>query len=175
MVAAGALTGWLACTRVAMLAPLALYLVTYFRRDEARAATIAAVSAAAVASAVLAPFVLWSPRLFAANNPFVHQTALTPLPLVAAAAIACVALGRLTRDFSRQCLAAGLVLCGGTAVAFALRASSVGWRTALIGSGFDISYFDLSAPFLVVPLLFVRPVGGSHLAPAVPPAAGGTR
>jgi hypothetical protein len=154
----GGLIGLLACTRVVLLAPLTVYMATYFRRDQAQAALTLSAAAAGVAAAVVAPFILWSPSQFANNNPFVLQTALSPVPLRVGAVVMCLAAGLAVRGFGAQCLAGGLVLSGGVAAAFCLRAAPIGWSRALFDSGFDISYFDLSAPFLVVPLLFAYPV-----------------
>jgi hypothetical protein len=169
MAVLGGLMGLLACTRVVLLAPLTVYLATYFRRDEARAGLTLVGAATGAAAAILAPFILWSPRLFADNNPFVFQMALSPVPLRVAVVVACLAAGLAARDFGTQCLAGGLVLLGGVAAAFCTRAVATGWARALFESGFDISYFDLSAPFLVVPLLFAFPAAPV----AVEPADGG--
>jgi hypothetical protein len=165
----GGLIGLLACTRVVLLAPLTVYLATYFRRDEARAGLALAVAATGAAAAVLVPFVLWSPALFADNNPFVFQMALSPIPLRVGVVVMCLAAGLAIRDFGTQCLAGGLVLLGGVAAAFCTRAATTGWSRALFDSGFDISYFDLALPFLVVPLLFAYPVpeGGNASAALV--------
>ena len=173
----GGLIGLLACTRVVLLAPLTVYMATYFRRDQATAAFTLAAAAAGVAAAVLAPFILWSPSLFADNNPFLLQMALSPVPLRVGVVVVCLVAGLAIRDFGTQCLAGGLVLSGGVATAFAVRAVEIGWSRALFDSGFDISYFDLSAPFLVVPLLFAHPLSEGADAPAaavgVAPADGG--
>jgi hypothetical protein len=168
MACVGGLIGLLACTRVVLLAPLTVYLATYFRREEARAGLTLAVATTGTAAAVLAPFVLWSPALFADNNPFVFQMALSPVPLRVGVVVMCLAAGLAIRDFGTQCLAGGLVLLGGVAAAFCVRAAATGWSRALFDSGFDISYFDLSAPFLVVPLLFAYPVAEGANASAAP-------
>ncbi len=171
MVFVGGLVGLLACTRVVLLAPLTVYLATYVRRDEARAGLALAGAATGAAAAVLVPFVLWSPALFADNNPFTFQMALSPVPLRVGVVVMCLAAGLAVRDFGTQCLAGGLVLLGGVGAAFCVRAATIGWSRALFDSGFDISYFDLSAPFLVVPLLFAYPVAEGGHASAAPVGA----
>jgi len=121
------------------------------------------------------PFVLWSPALFADNNPFVLQMALSPVPLRVGVVVMCLAAGLAVRDFGTQCLAGGLVLLGGVAAAFCIRAATTGWSRALFDSGFDISYFDLSVPFLIVPLLFAYPVAEGGNASAAPVGVAGGR
>lgn len=168
MAIVGGLMGLLACTRVVLLAPIAVYLASYFRRDEPRAGLALAGAAIGSAAAVLVPFVLWSPALFADNNPFEFQMALSPVPLRVGVVVMCLAAGLAVRDFGTQCLAGGLVLLGGVAAAFCIRAATTGWTRALFDSGFDISYFDLSVPFFVVPLLFACPFAEGGNASAAP-------
>jgi hypothetical protein len=158
MIALGAVLGLLACTRIVLAVPMLVYFVGYFQRDETRAARWFLAAASGVFAGVLAPFLLWSPRQFAANNPFQLQAVLSPMPLRVAVVAACLAAGALARDFSARCAAGGLVLAGGVASAFLLQVGSTGWERALVGSGFDISYFDLALPILLVPLLFARPI-----------------
>ena len=175
MAVLGALLGLLACTRVVLLAPLVVYFATYFRRDQTRAGLVLGGAAAGTAAAVLAPFILWSPGLFAGNNPFVFQMALAPVPLRAAVVVACLAAGLAARDFGTQSLAGGLVLLGGVAAALCIRAAAIGYGPAVFESGFDVSYFDLSAPFLIVPLLFAYPAARDGARPAADAAAGDGR
>jgi hypothetical protein len=175
MAVLGGLMGLLGCTRVVLLAPLVVYLATYFRRDEMRAVLALGGAATGMAAAVLAPFILWSPSQFADNNPFMFQMALSPFPLRAAVVVACLAAGLSARNLGAQCLAGGLVLLGGVAAALCIRAAAIGWGPAVFESGFDISYFDLSAPFLVAPLLFAYPAAEDGAAPAAAAAAGGGR
>jgi hypothetical protein len=156
----GTVLGLLACTRVALLVPLSIYFAGYFRRHEWRAALTMLGPAAVTGAAVVAPFIWWAPASFADNNPLVLQTALAPAPLQVVVIAAALAAGALAKEFGAQCLAGGMVLAGGVAAAFLVRVAAEGWTEAVVHSGFDISYFDLALPFLLVPLLFTRPLRG---------------
>jgi hypothetical protein len=148
----GALAGLVASTRLVMLLPLVVCAVGFFeRRDRWRAAVMAGAGLAAFAG-TLAPFVVWNPRLFLEYNPLAWQAGLAPPWVQAAAAVAAVAAGLRADSLAARCGASGLIIAGSVLAAFALTASSVGVERALLGNQFDISYFDLAVPLLVVPL-----------------------
>ena len=148
----GVLAGLVASTRLVMLLPLVICTVGFFdRRDVWRAAVMAGAGLAAFAG-MLAPFVVWEPRLFLRYNPLAWQAGLTSPWVPAAAAVTAVAAGRWAGGLPARCGAAGLIIAGSVLAAFALTASSAGVERALVGNLFDISYFDLALPFLVVPL-----------------------
>lgn len=157
MAALGVLGGLVASTRLVLAVPMLVYFIGYFRRDEVRAAVTSAAVALAVFAATILPFVLWDPRLFLSNNPFVWQTILAPIPVQAGAVVASVAAGLAAGSLSSKCFSAGLVLFATVLVTFLLGAWNQGLEKTLVGSGFDISYFDLALPLLLVPLLFSCP------------------
>jgi hypothetical protein len=95
----------------------------------------------------------------------------------AAAAVACIAAGLATNSLGMKCLSAGLIIVATVFVTFLIGVSNQGVEQTLVGSGFDISYFDLALPFLLVPLLFACPVTADRAKwvarPGPEPAGGG--
>jgi hypothetical protein len=158
-----ALAGLCASTRLSLVVPMVVYFVGYFRQDW-RASLQAAAGAAAVFAATLLPFALWDWNAFVANNPLAWQASLSAWPIQAAAAAAAVLVGRAARDLGTAAYLGGMVTLAAVTGAFVLAGLGLGWDRALWGSGFDISYFDLALPFLLVPLLFTRPVRGGGAA-----------
>ena len=157
MVTLGALGGLLACTRVVFALPCLVYFIGYFRRDQLKAGALLAGAGAAVFAGVLTPFVMWAPRFFLENNPLAFQVVLSPVPLRVAVAVVSLLAGYWAKDFRAKCLAGGLVILGGAMAVFMLQVQSRGLDRALFGNLFDISYFDLALPLLLVPLLFSCP------------------
>jgi hypothetical protein len=177
MAALGVIGGLFACTRIVLGVPFLVYVIGYFRRDEARAGLLFTGVASGVFAGVLMPFVLWSPRLFMDNNPVALQTVLSLVPLRVAVAAGCLLAGCTAKDFCAKCFAAGMVLFAAVLAIFLLHVSSSGVGRTLWGSGFDISYFDLALPFLLVPLLLAYPVTADRAAcvarPGLAPVDGG--
>jgi hypothetical protein len=153
MVGLGVVGGLVVSTRLVIVLPLLVYLVGYFERSERRRAAVMAGAALTTFAATLGPFVIWDPRLFLAHNPLAWQAALAPRSVQVAAGAAAVAAGVWTEGLAAKCGAAGLIIVGTVLTAFLLSASTAGVEPALAGSLFDISYFDLALPFLLVPLV----------------------
>jgi hypothetical protein len=169
MAAVGALGGLVASTRLVLAVPMLAYFVGYFDRDERTAATVSACAALATFAATLAPFVIWSPRLFLENNPLSWQASLAPTSVQVAAVAASVVAGARAKGLAAKCGAGGLIVGAAALATFLFGVSAHGFDGTLRGGLFDISYFDLALPFLAVPLLFAFPIPGEQDAPAARP------
>jgi len=158
MVGVGVVGGLVASTRLVVVVPMLVYFIGYFGRSERQKAGVMVGAAMTTFAATLAPFVIWDPHLFLAYNPLTWQAALTPLWVKVAAGVAAVAAGVWTEGLAAKCGASGLIVVGTVLAAFLMSASTVGAERALAFNLFDISYFDLALPFLIVPL--IAPDGG---------------
>jgi hypothetical protein len=154
VVVVAALGGLCLGTRLALAVPFIVYFVGYFR-GAWRTGLAAAAGALAVFVATLLPFAAWNWTSFLVNNPLAWQASLSPAPVQVAAALMAVAAGLGAKDLAAAAFRGGAILAASVATAFALAALRGGFAQALWGTGFDISYFDLAVPFLIVPLCHV--------------------
>ena len=100
--------------------------------------------------ATLLPFYLWDPDHFRVYNPYDQQSGYIPSwALALVLAITCFVAFRC-RNNLRPFLHTGILLYGTVLLCLILKAIKFGWVEALWGSHFDISYFSLSMPFLLI-------------------------
>jgi hypothetical protein len=151
------LAGLCAGTRLAMVVPMLVYFTGWFRGQAWWTGVGAVVAAVLVFGAALLPFAFWDWPAFLANNPLAWQSSLVPAPVQLAALAVAVGAGRGASDLGQAAYRGGGITFVAVAGSFALAVSTLGFDGALRGSGFDISYFDIAVPFLLVPLLFAHP------------------
>lgn len=119
-----------------------------------RAAAVYGLVAAGAFAATFAPFYLWDPTLFWIRNPYFVQSGYATRGEVAAVLAATIAAGFLRR---RAAPSAAFALAGATLfltilMCWAATSLRKGWGASLWASGFDITYFSLCLPFLVIAL-----------------------
>jgi len=141
--------GLLLSTRAIAVLILAPCLIYYFKRgSEGRALFI--VSMILGFAVTLLPFVLWSPKSFTANNPLLIQSSYSPVWLNVLALTASVLTGLFSKTMRAVYTSVSLILFLAVFVPFLIKVSYIGWYSALVESGFDISYFCFSIPFLPI-------------------------
>lgn len=149
--AQGAAWGLALSTRGVVVIPFLVWQGAALRARGPARSVASGLSAAAVAAATFLPFYLWDPSLFARFNPLSVQSGYIPSWLLAIVAALAVLAGRLDaegRFFFRNI---GLLLFGIVAACLLLSIATKGWTESMWGS-FDISYFTLSFPFLLLAL-----------------------
>ena len=152
MILCGAILGCLMAMRTVFIVPCALYLVRWldFRKIGRTAAF--AITLLMVFCLLLFPFIAWDMHKFLSNNPFHEQSDKMPLGLAACFIAGAVACGFFARSFERAVLASGYLLFGLISSGFLIKIFKAGFTQAFWGSGFDISYFMMALPFLVLSL-----------------------
>lgn len=105
-----------------------------------------------VAVATFLPFYLWDPIAFRAHNPLSVQAGYAPLAYLLPAAGAAFFLGHADPGGKRKFRNAGLLIVSLVTACFLRAAIGQGWGTAVYASGFDLTYFTLSMPFLILAL-----------------------
>ena len=102
----------------------------------------------------LAPFLIWDWSQFIELGPFFRQLSLLPISLLALSIASCIycalRIGSLRKIYS----AVSFILFAVVLVAFIIKVLDYGWHQAVLGDGFDISYFAFAVPFLLISLNF---------------------
>jgi len=101
--------------------------------------------------ATLLPFIIWDREAF--MRPLLIQSSYAPAWLIIAALMVSIIAGALARTPKAVYVSIAFTLFSAVAAAFLITVSSVGWASAVIGSGFDISYFGFPLPFLLMSLI----------------------
>jgi hypothetical protein len=154
----GILAGLMLSTRAVFGLLLIAYVANKFLRNRMMArGAVFLTFAGTVLGLTLLPFALWDWTLFQVNNPITFQASFIPayaLPFLAFLAVWMGYTARHIADFYRS-LGILLFLAAGTAFVDSLL--NQGWNLSVMQSGFDISYFIFSAPFLTVSLYLSAP------------------
>jgi hypothetical protein len=102
--------------------------------------------------ATLLPFYLWDPAFFLDENPYLVQSG--NIPGWALVLVLAITAWRAFKRGAAPALFAdtGLILFATVFGCFLLKVARVGWENAVWGSKFDISYFALPVPFLLLHL-----------------------
>jgi hypothetical protein len=103
-------------------------------------------------AATFLPFYLWNPVLFWSDNPYRIQSSFVSREILIAVLVASVALGYLKRRSEATFMYSGMTIFITVILCWALKSMSVGWSGALWWHGFDITYFFLGLPFLILAL-----------------------
>jgi hypothetical protein len=148
-IAAGALAGLAASTRLIIPLAMLVYLAWAFRAARGRAALAGGI-AVVVFAALAAPFVAWDAGRFLNCGPIAVQGLYLPVAVPAIALVAAGALGWTAADLRAVFARTGLLTLALVAAGFVFKATSVGIPHALWGDGFDVSYLVLATPWLVL-------------------------
>ena len=152
MLLCGAILGYLMAMRTVFLVPCAIYLVRWLDFKKIGRTAAFAITSLTVFCLLLFPFIAWDMHKFLSNNPFHEQSDKMPLGLAACFVVGAVVCGFFARSLERAVLVSGYVLFGLIGSGFLIKIFRAGFTQAFWGSGFDISYFMVALPFLVLSL-----------------------
>lgn len=100
----------------------------------------------------LIPFLIWNSGYFLNYGPFAIQTSYLPKGCLALLIALSIFWGTRLNDFREFLPAAGILLFVVVLVAFAISVMEAGFEKSVRGDYFDISYFCLTLPFLLLTL-----------------------
>lgn len=145
--------GVLASTRGVVAIPFLLAVFPLLKgRTICEGLAFGAVLVGAFAATVL-PFYLWDTTAFLAKNPFIVQSDYIPGWALGIVLLLSVYLGYRYRAAPRLFMHTGIILFGTILGCLVLKALQTGWTHAVWGNGYDISYFAIPMPFLLLHLL----------------------
>lgn len=144
------LGGFLLSTRAIAALPLACYL-SYALLGKRLAFQYVKMGAGIAFGFVLTfvPLLAWGWAAFAQKNPILLQSGFSPFPVTLAFLAACMAAGLFVKTIRGCLLVCGTAIFAIVAISAALSVGEFGWKDALFGSKFDISYLIFCVPFLV--------------------------
>jgi hypothetical protein len=150
--AAGILGGLVLSTRSIVVVPLIIHFISLARRGRMplRTAVMTGVIMTAVFIALLAPIYLWHPAAFMRYNPLAIQSILLPGWLKLALIALTISAGFVCRDLPAVIRRTGWLFFATVGLAFFQEIITNGWQRAFREHSFDISYFILSLPFLII-------------------------
>jgi hypothetical protein len=147
--------GLLLSTRAVVGLILAIYITHIFKNDIKNALLFIFYMLIGFVATLL-PFVIWDYSKFIQYSPFAIQASYAPVWLIVIALGASIAIGIFTRRSNGRVLdpplqaSVAIILFAVVAAAFLLTVRNIGWTSAVVGSGFDISYFGFALPFSVI-------------------------
>jgi hypothetical protein len=154
LLAAGALAGLLLSTRLFVGVVYAVYGAYAFRSAWGRGAAFAAIALAAWA-VTWVPFAAWDPEQFAAFGPFAVQGLYLPGWATGVSALVALALGWRAPDLPAVVARTGWLLLGLVILSFVMVVLHRESAPTLF-AGFDVAYFILPTPFLLLTLGWAR-------------------
>jgi hypothetical protein len=101
---------------------------------------------------------VWNLNAFLSNNPFVEQSDKMPISLSVVFVGLAIGCGLFTKTLDRALLVSGYLLFGLISTAFFVKILKVGLSEALFSSRFDISYYMIALPFLILSVTISRAV-----------------
>jgi hypothetical protein len=152
MLLAGAVAGFVCCTRGTGAVIMLLYFVRYFERRQLRPAFAFYGAAAVVFLGLVLPVVAWNPRLFVAFGPFSIQLVKTPLVITLATLGVAGMIGGFKPSIRQVFFFSGLILFILMIITASLGLADVGWRRFFFNDEFDLSFFNYCIPFMVMAL-----------------------
>ncbi len=144
--------GLLLSTRGIVVIPLVLLSAQFLRTRGFWSTLGFGVVVTAVFLATFAPFYVWSPTLFWYHNPFYVQSGNIPIWLLAMVIFICAYLGFKDNAGDFIFRNAAMVLFTTVLVCLGMKVNAAGAGNAIFQNQFDISYFTLSLPFLLISL-----------------------
>jgi hypothetical protein len=144
--------GALLATRGITAVPFLLRAGSVFRSQGPVRFSAFGLIAGLVAAAAFIPFYLWDAEAFRIHNPFLVQAGYAPLAFFFPLAGCALYLGYSDPAGERRFRNAGLLIFSLVTACFLRASIHQGWKNALYESGFDITYFTLPVPFLILAL-----------------------
>lgn len=144
--------GLLLSTRGVVIVPLLLAVFPLLMGRSLKAALAFAAVLVATFAATLIPFYLWDPAFFLDRNPYIVQSGYIPGWALVLVLLVSGYLGFRHRTTPRIYFHSGFILFGIVLGCLLLKVLQTGYTHSLWESGFDISYFSLPLPFLLLHL-----------------------
>jgi hypothetical protein len=166
---AAAAWGLLLSTRAVTVLPLALAAFPLLRGRSFRVVVLSGIVLACTFLATLVPFYAWAPERFRDVNPYFVQSGAMPGWAIAVVLVGSLWLGFRFRAAPRLFAHAGAMLFVTVIVSWVIKSFRLGWATAIWNHGFDLSYFALPLPFLLLHLAVATSSAASS--PTSPPTA----
>ena len=104
----------------------------------------------------LLPFIMWNPDYFWNKGPFAIQFLYLPLWVIILASIFLLYIGWMLRDAQELMFASGVTIFTLVAISFLIKVAEYGFYFCVIESGYDISYFAMTVPFLLLSICEYR-------------------
>jgi hypothetical protein len=153
LILAGVGGGLVLSTRSVVALPLLVYVVyAYVRQRHLKDIMLLGVAMLFGFSLTILPFYLWDRVGFSLYNPLLVQSALSTGPVLGIALVASLVLGWTSTSQRDAIAASGLVLFVAVLLSFIPATMQIGLATVVYGDYFDVSYFNLSMPFLAFAL-----------------------
>lgn len=148
-VALAFLFGLFLSTRLIVFPVYFLFLLYFFRYDISKGILFVTISLSAFVLTLL-PFVIWNQEYFWKNGPFAIQFSYLPLWFVITAPFILAYIGWMIRDAQELMFASGVTVFALVTASLAVKSFECGLYACIVNSCFDISYFALAAPFLIL-------------------------
>jgi hypothetical protein len=137
-----------------IVAPLyAIFVIYKFKKNIVRG-VVFSVTVILIFALTLLPFLLWNSDSFISQGPFRMQFAYLPEWGVVVIFFASIVFGFMSREIRDVSAFAGITIFCAVALAFLWAVYQIGITQVVSKDGFDIGYFILSAPFLLLGLRF---------------------
>ncbi len=147
----GLIGGLLLSTRGIVAIPyLAFFSFNYLRNRQWRTLIISGIGIGIGFIGTLVPFIIWDYRLFSIFNPITLQAGFLNLPLLIIFFIGTIIISYKTKNLRQFYRYLALILTAVITVAFFKTIFQFGWDIALHSSAFDISYYILAIPILIL-------------------------
>lgn len=143
------LFGMLLSTRLIIFIVYFLFLLFVFRNQIIKGIVFGAVSVLTFICTLI-PFILWNSDYFWNRGPFAIQFLYLPLWVILIAPFVLAYIGWIIRDTQELMFASGIVIFTLVTISFLVKVLQTGFYFCVIESGYDISYFAMAVPFLLL-------------------------
>ncbi len=155
LLAAGFVAGLLLSTRGIVLLIFILYLGYSFRHTLYKGLVMLTGIFVGFVVTIL-PFALWDPYYFMTSGPLAIQTSYLPTSLLVCSIVVCMLLAIRARSLYHIYEYTAIILFAVVLAAFSLSVFTDGWEATIFRDRFDISYFCLCLPFILLLPAFGR-------------------
>lgn len=143
------LFGLLLSTRLVIFIVYFLFLLFVFRNQIVKGMLFGAVSVVTFALTLI-PFIAWNSVYFWSKGPFAIQFLYLPMWVIVIAPFLLLYIGWMIRDTQELMFASGIVIFVLVSISFIIKTMQCGFYISVIENGYDISYFAMSIPFLLL-------------------------
>jgi hypothetical protein len=147
---AGIIMGILMTTRTVFVIPFVIYLIRWIDFRKKGPVALFLISSVIVFCSFLLPFVAGHFDTFLSNNPFIEQTDKMPVGISILFIGIAIVCGFFTKTIDRALLTSGYLLFTLIGIAFVIKIIKMNFYEAFWANHFDISYFMIALPFLVL-------------------------
>ena len=147
----GLCAGLLISTRGIVVIPLLIYFSYKMIKNHEWRNTFIIGSAAILGFFItILPLLIWDFEGFIKYNPITLQANFIDTSILICLIIVSMVSGLFIKNFNYFCLVTGIVVFSAILIPFINAIQITGWKNVVLYNGFDISYFLLSFPFLII-------------------------